>query len=78
MSLHPMINIEWLLHDDRSMLDFVTNNIDCAIQVGDRIDDNMVAIRIAEVPRIAVAKPGLIKNVEQADHSPQLLMNQLV
>lgn len=76
MSLHPMISVEWLLHDDRSILDFVTSNIDCAIQVGEQIDDNMVAIRIAEIPRIAVAKPGLIKHVEKIDHSPQLLMNQ--
>ena len=60
MAQYPKVNVEWLLHDDRSILDFVTNNIDCAIQVGDQINDNMVAIKIAEVPRIVVAKPGVV------------------
>lgn len=76
MTLHPMINVEWLLHDDRSILDFVTNNIDCAIQVGDKIDDNMVAIRIADIPRVAVSKPGLIKNLDKVNQSPELLIHQ--
>ena len=73
MALHPKLNVEWLLHDDRSILDFVTNDIDCAIQVGDNIDDNMVAIRIAEVPRIAVAKPGLIEDLASVNEEPQKL-----
>lgn len=75
MALHPLINVEWLLHDDRSITDFVTNDIDCAIQVGDKIDDNMVAIRIAEVPRIAVAKPGLFNNLDELNQQPECLID---
>lgn len=75
MQQHPALSVEWLLHDDRSMLDFVANDIDCAIQVGNVIDDSMVAIRIAEVPRIVVAKPGLISNLQDINADPRLLQD---
>jgi DNA-binding transcriptional LysR family regulator len=74
MQRYPKLNIEWLLHDDRSITDFVANDIDCAIQVGEVRNDNLVAIRIAEVPRIVVATPELIDHTKQHD-DPRALQN---
>ncbi len=57
LARHPRVNVEWLLHDRRP--DFIAEGIDCAIQVGEVDDPAVVAIRIAEVPRIVVAAPAL-------------------
>lgn len=58
LNRHPAVSVEWLLHDRNP--DFIAEGIDCAIRVG-RVDDpGLVAIRLAEVPRIVVAAPGLI------------------
>ncbi|MCK9688069.1 LysR family transcriptional regulator [Scleromatobacter humisilvae] len=57
LARHPRVNVEWLLHDRRP--DFIAEGIDCAIQVGDIDDQSVVAIRLAEVPRIVVAAPAL-------------------
>ncbi|CAH2602278.1 LysR family transcriptional regulator [Rhodovastum atsumiense] len=54
---HPEVSVEWKLHD-RSP-DFIADGIDCAIRVGWIEDPSVVAIRLAEVPRIVVAAPGL-------------------
>ena len=54
---HPGVSVEWSLHD--RVPDFVSDGVDCALRVGTVEDPNLVAIRIAEVPRIAVASPGL-------------------
>ncbi|NMG33839.1 LysR family transcriptional regulator [Azoarcus sp. TTM-91] len=54
---HPGVSVEWLLHDRRP--DFLAEDIDCAIQVGEVEDASVIAIRLAEVPRIVVAAPGL-------------------
>ena len=58
LARYPKVNVEWLLHDRRP--DFVTEGIDCAIQVGAVDDQAVVAIRIAEVPRIVVGAPSLV------------------
>ena len=57
LARYPRVNVEWLLHDRRP--DFIAEGIDCAILVGDVGDQNVVAIRLAEVPRIVVAAPAL-------------------
>ena len=57
LARHPRVNVEWLLHDRRP--DFIAEGIDCAIQVGEVDDQNVVAIKLAEVPRIVVAAPAL-------------------
>ena len=57
LSRYPRVNVEWLLHDRRP--DFIAEGIDCAIQVGEIDDQSVVAIRLAEVPRIVVAAPAL-------------------
>jgi DNA-binding transcriptional LysR family regulator len=57
LARYPRVNVEWLLHDRRP--DFIAEGIDCAIQVGEIDDQSVVAIRLAEVPRIVVAAPAL-------------------
>ncbi|WP_420995632.1 LysR family transcriptional regulator [Cupriavidus sp. 30B13] len=55
---HPRVNVEWLLHDRTP--DFIADGIDCAIHVGEVSDPAVVAIHLAEVPRIVVAAPSLL------------------
>jgi DNA-binding transcriptional LysR family regulator len=56
---HPRVTVEWLLHDD--IQDFIAAGVDCAIQVGEVRDPALVAIKMADVPRIVVAAPSLLK-----------------
>lgn len=57
MQAHPEVTVDWLLND--RLPDFIAEGIDCAIRVG-RVDEpNLVAIALAEVPRIVVAAPAL-------------------
>ncbi len=58
MGAHPQVTVEWLLQDD--VRDFIAAGIDCAIQVGEPSDPAVVAIRLAEVPRIVVAAPAVL------------------
>ncbi|MBP7566376.1 MAG: LysR family transcriptional regulator [Burkholderiaceae bacterium] len=54
---HPDVSVEWLLQD--RLPDFIAEGIDCAIRVG-RVDEpGVVAVRLAEVPRIVVAAPAV-------------------
>ncbi|WP_375744164.1 LysR family transcriptional regulator [Corallococcus interemptor] len=55
---HPRVSVEWLLHD--RPVDFIADGIDCAIHVGEVQDPSVVAIRVAEVPRIVVAAPSVL------------------
>lgn len=55
---HDKVAVEWLLHDRQP--DFIAEGIDCAIHVGEVRDPNLVAIKLAEVPRTVVAAPALI------------------
>ncbi|MBX3621630.1 MAG: LysR family transcriptional regulator [Rhizobacter sp.] len=57
MKRHPAVTVEWRLHD--GPVDFIAQGIDCAIRVGTVTDPSLVALRLAEVPRILVAAPGL-------------------
>lgn len=72
MCRYPHLTVEWLLHDDRAMNDFIADGIDCAIQIGEITNTNMVAIKIAEVPRIIAAAPQLIENAGKLNHPSQL------
>ena len=67
LARYPRVNVEWLLHDRRP--DFIAEGIDCAIQVGEIDDQSVVAIRLAEVPRIVVAAPALAQRLP-AGHAP--------
>ncbi len=69
---YPKVNIEWLLHDDRAIQDFIAQGIDCAIQVGEVTDSALVAIKLAEVPRIVVAAPSVISGIHAPTHASDL------
>lgn len=75
---YPRLNIEWMLNDRTP--DFMAENVDCAIQVGAPTDPSVVAILLAEVPRIVVASPDLlacqppIEQVEQLRDLPWLAL----
>ena len=58
MRRHPRINVDWMLHERPN--DFVGQGLDCAIHVGEVTDSSLVAIRLAEVPRIMVAAPEVL------------------
>jgi DNA-binding transcriptional LysR family regulator len=58
---YPRMKVEWLLHDDSAIQDFITSGIDCAIQVGEVTDSSLVAVKLAQVPRIVVAAPTLLQ-----------------
>ncbi|WP_370868618.1 LysR family transcriptional regulator [Undibacterium sp.] len=60
LRLYPRVNVEWLLHDETTLQDFISAGIDCAIQIGELTDTNLVAIKLAEVPRIVVAAPSIL------------------
>lgn len=68
---YPRLNVEWMLNDRTP--DFIAENVDCAIQVGALSDPAIVAILLAEVPRIVVASPDLL-----AQHAPIDAVEQLV
>ncbi|PWC31279.1 LysR family transcriptional regulator [Azospirillum sp. TSO35-2] len=55
---YPRMAVEWRLEDRTP--DFTAEGIDCAIQVGEVSDPSVVALRLAEVPRIVVAAPSLL------------------
>lgn len=57
---YPRMRVEWLLHDDRALQDFIAAGIDCAVQLGDLPTPELVAIPLSEVPRIVVAAPALL------------------
>jgi len=69
---YPRMTVEWLLHDDSAIQDFVATGIDCAIQVGEVSDSVLVAIKLAEVPRIVVASPSVIADSGFPEHVADL------
>ena len=70
LSRHEAISVEWLLSD--RMPDFLSDNIDCAIKVGNIDDPNLVAIKIAELPRIIVGASELVGRARNYDHPKDL------
>ncbi|WP_337064581.1 LysR family transcriptional regulator [Rouxiella badensis] len=52
------MSVDWMLNDRTP--DFIAEHIDCMIQVGEITDPSMVAVLLAEVPRIVVASPSLL------------------
>ncbi|MCG2583152.1 LysR family transcriptional regulator [Massilia sp. TS11] len=57
---YPRMRVEWLLHDDVLLDDYIAAGIDCAIQVGSIRDTSLVALPLATVPRIVAAAPALL------------------
>lgn len=67
---YPRVSVEWLLND--RMPDFIAQGIDCAIRVGTVEDPSVVAVKIAEVPRIVVASAGLLDGKPLPVHATDL------
>jgi len=55
---YPRVAVEWLLHDRTP--EFIAGGIDCAIHVGPVDDPSVVAVKMAEIPRIVVAAPSVL------------------
>jgi len=67
---HPRVTVEWLLNDRTP--NFMAEDIDCAIQVGEVSDAALVAIRMWEVPRIVAAAPALMHGRALPQHPSEL------
>lgn len=61
----PEVSVEWLLHDRYP--DFIAEGIDCVIRVGKVEDPAVVAVPVAEVPRIVVVAPEVVAGIEIDD-----------
>jgi DNA-binding transcriptional LysR family regulator len=69
---YPLMRVEWLLHDASVLQDFIAGGVDCAVQVGAVSDPALVAIKLAEVPRIVVAAPSALADAAQPQDVPDL------
>lgn len=58
LNRHPGVSVEWLLQD--RLPDFTAEGIDCAVRVGEVEEPGLVAIRLADLPRIVVAAPSVL------------------
>lgn len=65
----PQLRVEWLLSD--ALPNFVEQGLDCAIRVGGRAEGAVVAIPLAQVPRVMVAAPSLLQGRDI--HDPEAL-----
>jgi len=72
LAAYPGMRVEWLLHDDRAIDDFIATGVDCAIHVGEVSDPELVSIRLAQVPRIVVAAPSLLEGRPTPEHADEL------
>jgi len=59
---YPQLSVEWMLNDKN--IDFISENIDCAIRVGADVDPATVSVLLAEVPRSLVISPALLETLE--------------
>lgn len=58
LQCYPQLAVEWMLND--KTVDFLSDNIDCAIRVGAEVDPATVSVLLAEVPRSLVVAPQLL------------------
>ncbi len=70
LRMYPDVSVVWLLDDRRP--DYIAEGIDCAIQVGDMIEPDVVAIKLAEIPQIVVAAPSLLTGMQAPAHASEL------
>ncbi|MBJ9203365.1 LysR family transcriptional regulator [Citrobacter sp. FDAARGOS_156] len=70
LSRYPQLSVEWMLND--KTVDFLSDNIDCAIRVGAEVDPATVSVLLAEVPRSMVASPELLAQFGILTHPEQL------
>lgn len=69
---YPQMRVEWLLHDNSVLQDFIAGGVDCAVQVGEVTDPALVAIKLAEVPRIVVAAPSVLAGASLPEQAVDL------
>ena len=67
---YSRVSVEWLLHDRAT--DFVVDGVDCAIQVGEVTDPSVIAIKLSEIPRIAVIAPSALGGAPPPTHAADL------
>ncbi|MGK9171667.1 LysR family transcriptional regulator [Yokenella regensburgei] len=67
---YPQLNVEWMLNDKN--VNFLSDNIDCAIRVGAEVDPATVSVLLAEVPRCLVASPELLARYQPLTQPSQL------
>ena len=72
LAKYPRVAVEWLLHDRTPTPDFIADGIDCAIHVGALEDPSVVAVKLAEIPRIVVAAPSMLAAVPPVTHAGDL------
>lgn len=65
---YPQLSVEWMLND--KSVDFLSDNLDCAIRVGAEVDPATVSVLLAEVPRCVVASPALLEQFSPV-HTPE-------
>jgi len=65
LARYPQVTLDWMLEDRHP--DFIAEGIDCAIRVGTVDAPHLVAVPLAEVPRIAVAAPSLVGTADVRD-----------
>ncbi|ABP60278.1 LysR family transcriptional regulator [Enterobacter sp. 638] len=70
LTRYPQLSIEWKLND-RSV-DFLSDDIDCAIRVGAEVDPATVSVLLAEVPRSVVVSPALLAQFATPVHPDDL------
>jgi DNA-binding transcriptional LysR family regulator len=75
---YPHVTIDWILNDTRP--DFISEDVDCVIQVGHDNDPSTIKILLAEIPRIVVAAPSLLEKhpvsqIEQLAQAPWVALS---
>lgn len=70
LARYPNLSVEWMLND--KTVDFLSDNIDCAIRVGAEVDPATVSVLLAEVPRSVVATPALLAQFDAITVPEQL------
>jgi DNA-binding transcriptional LysR family regulator len=70
LARYSRVSVEWLLHDGTP--NFIADGIACAIQVGEVTDPSLVALRLAEVPRIVAAAPSVLGGAVTPTHPSAL------
>ncbi|MFP9431706.1 LysR family transcriptional regulator [Enterobacter sp. LM3] len=69
---YPQLSVEWMLND--KSVDFLSDNLDCAIRVGAEVDPATVSVMLAEVPRCVVASPALLAQFPPVNTPEDLLV----
>ncbi|MDI4632440.1 LysR family transcriptional regulator [Pelomonas sp. V22] len=70
MDRHPAVELHLSVSD--SMLDIYKDEVDVAIRYGLLADSNLVARKLTEVKRLAVASPGYLKQHGRPGHPSEL------